>query len=190
MSMQGNYQGYSSGLKAKIRKIRLLVFDVDGVLTDGGIILGSGGQEFKKFNVQDGMGLTLARKANLKTAIITGRRSEAVERRAGELHIDATYQGRENKVTAWTELLDSFGFDDEQACYMGDDLLDLSLIRRAGVACSPANATLDVRKAADLVTRSRGGNGAVRELIETVLHIQDKWQDLLKLYIDENHHKK
>ena len=167
-------------LKNRIRKIRMLLFDVDGVLTEGGIILGTEGQELKIFNVQDGMGITLARMGGLKVGIITGRKSEAVATRAKELHFDVLYQGEEDKLTAYKRIMESYDLDDKEICYMGDDLLDLRILKKAGVAASPANARDEVQKVSEIVTMASGGRGAVRELVELVLRIQGKWDKLLK----------
>ncbi|MBN2415806.1 HAD hydrolase family protein [bacterium] len=160
----------------------MIAFDVDGVFTGGDIILGGDGNEYKRFNVQDGMGITLARQAGLKTAVITGRTSEAVTRRAGELRIDAVYQGAGDKLTAWNDLLDSFGLEPRQICYMGDDLLDLTVMRSAGLAAAPANARQEVKDAAQIVTAASGGEGAVRELVEFILKEQGLWTGLLTQY--------
>lgn len=167
---------------ARAKAIEMVVLDVDGVLTDGGIILGNAGHEHKQFNVQDGMGITLARQAGLKTAVITGRTSEAVSRRVEELRFDAVYQGAADKLTAWSDLLASFALQPYQLCYMGDDLLDLAVMKKAGLAAAPANARQEVKDAAQIVTAASGGSGAVRELVEFILKKRDVWNDLLARY--------
>jgi len=170
------------GLKERILKITTLVLDVDGVFTDGSIIHGNSGNELKIFNVQDGMGITLAREGGLKTSIITGRTSEAVTKRAEELKIDTVFQGAADKMTAWEKLLAGQKITPEQICYMGDDLLDLCLLNRAGLAVCPANARPEIKNVVHVVTRATGGCGAVRELVEIILKTQNKWEDLIEKY--------
>ena len=167
-------------LKQKLKKIRMLIMDIDGVLTDGGIVLGNGGQEFKIFNVQDGMGITLLRQAGLKVGIITGRRSEAVEVRAQELHVDVLFQDAFPKLVAYGEILDRYDFQDKEVSYMGDDLLDIPVMNRVGVAVAVANAREEVKKIADIVTLASGGKGAVREVVEIILKSQGKWKAVLE----------
>lgn len=163
-------------IRKKFLKIKVLAMDVDGVLTDGGIILGSGGNEYKSFNVQDGMGITLARMAGLKTAIITGRSSDSVTKRAGELKFDALFQGAKRKRDAFRKMKQQFGVSSEEVCYIGDDLLDLEVIRLAGVGVAVADARDYVKREADFVTKASGGRGAIREVVEKILKIQKKWQ--------------
>ena len=138
-------------LNRKLLKIRMCIMDIDGVLTNGGIILGSNAQEFKIFDVQDGMGITLARKGGLKVGIITGRKSEAVSLRASELHYDALYQGYPDKLEAYKDILGSYVLENDAICYIGDDLLDIPLMQRAGLAVAVANAREEVKKAADYI---------------------------------------
>lgn len=169
----------STRVHDKIRKIRLLLLDVDGVMTDGGIIYGSGGQEAKRFDIQDGMGVTLARMAGLKVGIITGRSSDIVARRAAELRVDALYQGAFHKLAHYEEALDTFHMTDEEVCFMGDDILDLVLLERAGLSAAPANARSEVRRVVDVVTTASGGSGAVRELVDLILKTQGKWDEVI-----------
>jgi len=153
----------------KADRVRMLIVDVDGVLTDGRIIYGSGGLELKAFDAQDGLGLKLARRIGLVTAIVTGRTSEAVERRARELEIGEVRQGASNKLGVYEELLGRYAFSDEAVAYVGDDLEDLPVLRRVGFAVAVANAVLEVKREADYVTLREGGRGAVRELVELIL---------------------
>jgi 3-deoxy-D-manno-octulosonate 8-phosphate phosphatase (KDO 8-P phosphatase) len=166
----------------KIKKLRMLIFDVDGVMTNGDLIYGSDGTEYKHFSVQDGMGISLARQAGLKTAIITARQSEIVSRRATELKVDAYYQGNNDKAPAFDKILHEFDLTADQVSYMGDDLLDLVLLRRAGFAAAPANAQPEIMDVADYVCSASGGNGAVREFVKVVLQVQNTWEQLLKKY--------
>lgn len=168
----------------RIKKIKMLIFDVDGVLTGGEIIIGNNEIELKQFNVQDGMGITLAREAGLKTGIITGRRSEAVVKRSVELKFDVICQGASDKLPALDKIMKDNKLEYDDICYMGDDLLDLSIMKRVGVCASPANARAEVKKISDIVACARGGEGAVREIIELILQIQGKWKELVDKYME------
>lgn len=165
----------------KAKQIKMLVMDVDGVLTDGRIIIGSGNEEFKFFNVLDGEGITLAISAGLKIALISGRFSGATERRAQELLIDDVYQGISKKEEPYEELLKKYGLSDAEVAYLGDDLLDLSVMSRVGLAVSVPNACKETKKSAAYVTHLPGGHGAVREVIELILKSQGKWEKILKM---------
>ncbi len=165
----------------KARQIKMLVMDVDGVLTDGRIVIGSNNEEFKFFNVLDGEGMVLARSAGLKTALISGRFSRATEKRAQELCIDDVYQGVSKKEEPYKELLKKYGLNDMEVAYIGDDILDLSIMRRAGFAASVPNACKEVKKKATYVTHLSGGQGAVREIIELILKSQGKWKKILEM---------
>lgn len=168
------------GLNVKFEKIKLLIMDVDGVLTDGGIILGNDSQEFKRFDVQDGFGLVLARMEGIKTAVITGKQSDIVLKRMSDLKIDYVYQNIKDKLAVLNEIKEALGISNESICVVGDDLIDIPMMGKAGVAVAVANARTEVKKAACYVTRAKGGYGAVREVIETILKAQNKWQDILK----------
>lgn len=171
-------------LRAKLKKIRMLVLDVDGVMTDGRIVLDGEGREVKSFDVQDGYGIHLLHRGGFKVGIISGRRSEAVSRRAEELHIDALHQGVRYKLKAYSRILESYDLRDADICYAGDDLPDLPILNRAGVAVAVRNAHPEVRKIAHYTTKAKGGDGAVREIAELLLRVQGAWNHLLK----ENHH--
>jgi 3-deoxy-D-manno-octulosonate 8-phosphate phosphatase (KDO 8-P phosphatase) len=162
-----------------LKKVRMILMDVDGVLTGGEIILGNDGQELKVFDVQDGMGLTLARYGGIKLGIITGRSSQAVARRAEELHLDALYQGVTDKMDAYTDILQTYDLRDGEVCYIGDDLLDITVMEEVGVAVAVANARQEVKDIADYVTVAHGGRGAVREVVEMILMAQKKWETVL-----------
>lgn len=161
-------------LLAKIERIRLIVLDVDGVLTDGRIVLGTGGMELKSFDTQDGMGTVMARQAGLKVAIITGRESEAVTRRAAELGIDETFQKCVDKLPPYLQLLEKYDLTDEKVACIADDLLDLSILKRAGFKVAVHNARREVKAIADYVTEAKGGRGAVREVVDMILEAQRK----------------
>lgn len=151
------------------RKIRILVLDVDGILTDGRIYYGNEGEELKAFNIKDGLGIKLLQRAGLEVAIITGRQSEIVARRARELGITRVIQGREDKREALQELCSSEGFTLAEVAYMGDDLPDLGAIAASGLGMTVADGSRPVREAADWQSELRGGNGAVREACEFIL---------------------
>jgi len=156
-------------------RIRLLVLDVDGVLTDGGLYYGTSGEEIKRFDVQDGLAVVAARRAGLAVAVISGRASAAVTRRMAELGITEVHQGVEDKTVVLAALTARLGLDLEDVAVMGDDLGDLALMRRVGLALAPANAVREVRSAADWVSRRLGGAGAVREAIELLLQARKAW---------------
>jgi 3-deoxy-D-manno-octulosonate 8-phosphate phosphatase (KDO 8-P phosphatase) len=164
---------------ARAKKIRVLLMDVDGVLTDGRIWLLSRrdgtASEIKGFSAYDGAGLKLARAAGLRTGLITGRESSAVAQRARECEIEFVYQGRATKLGSYEEILRTTGASDREVAYVGDDLPDLPLLQRAGFAVAVANAAPEVKRAADYVTLHSGGDGAVREVIELIVKAQGKW---------------
>ena len=154
--------------------LRLLALDVDGVLTDGRLYYGNDGEELKAFNIKDGLGLKLLQRAGVAVAIITGRRSQIVERRAAELGIAHVVQGREDKRAALEELCAVLGLSLAQCAYMGDDLPDLGALRAAGIGLAPADAVDAVAAAADWQSRYPGGAGCVREACEQLLHAMDR----------------
>lgn len=155
--------------------IDLLVVDVDGVLTDGGIIYADTGAEIKRFHVRDGSGLKIWQLAGKRAAVITGRSSPVVAVRAAEVGLAPVIQGAADKLPAYRQLLADTGMRPEQACYIGDDLPDLPVMRESGLAVAVADACPEARAAAHYVTLARGGAGAVRETIELILHCQGLW---------------
>lgn len=169
-------------LKEKIKKIRLLILDVDGVLTDGKIVLDERGREIKVFNVQDGFGIVLFRRAGHKTAILSARAAKAVEARARDLKIDKVCQDASPKVNVYKRLLRDFKLKDAQVCFVGDDLPDMEVLKRVGVSVAVPDAADEVKKNVDYVTKRRGGDGAVREVVELILKGQGKWPATLKAY--------
>ena len=164
---------------SKLADLRLLVLDVDGVLTDGRVLFGAGDEELKAFSTRDGAGLALWRDAGYHTTFLTGRGGAAVERRARELRIDRIWQHVRDKRAALEEILEHFGVTAEQTAAMGDDIVDLSLLRSVRFSACPADAARDVREAADLVVESPGGHGAVRDLVEHILRGRHEWHGLL-----------
>ena len=170
------------GGEHKARGIRLLALDVDvdvdGILTDGLIYYGNTGEELKAFNIRDGLGIKLLQQADVKVAIITGRQSELVARRAGELGITAVMQGREDKRQALLELCQNEQMAIEDCAYMGDDLPDLGAVSSAGHGMTAADGNLEVRDKADWISSFNGGYGAVREACEFILHAKGEWAKL------------
>lgn len=165
------------------KEIRLLLLDVDGVLTDGSIIYGDSGTELKGFNIKDGFGIRLLREAGVEVGIITARRSEAVERRARDLKLAHLYQGVGNKIEAFAEILTKQNLTQAQVAYMGDDWLDLPLLSRVGLAATVADAVAEVREIAHYVTKRPGGRGAVRELCELLIEAKGLREELLGRYL-------
>jgi 3-deoxy-D-manno-octulosonate 8-phosphate phosphatase (KDO 8-P phosphatase) len=165
----------------RARKIRVLLMDVDGVLTDGRIWLQSlpddTASEIKGFSAYDGAGLKMARAAGLRTGLITGRKSAAVAQRARECEMEFVYQGRAIKLEAYREILQLAGVGDAEVAYVADDLPDLQVLERAGLAVAVANASPEVKHTAHYVTARSGGEGAVREVVEIILKAQGKWAD-------------
>ncbi len=159
--------------------IRLLILDVDGVLTDGTFVLTPDGGELKSFHACDGLGLRMLQDAGVKVALLTGRRSQAVERRAEELGLARVVQGQGDKRAGLALLLDEFGLAAGQAAYMGDDLVDLPALRCVGLAAAPADAHTEVRAVADFVADRPGGRGAVRDLCEHLLRRMGRWDEAL-----------
>ncbi|WP_251549831.1 KdsC family phosphatase [Neobacillus muris] len=168
-----------------IPQIKLIVLDVDGVLTDGRLIIGSNGVEFKSFHVKDGMGISLARYCGLKVAIITGRQSESVDIRCRELNIDYVYQGIRNKEEVLNEILISLGIHLTDVFYMGDDINDLPIIKKVGYSAAPNDSAEIVKQTVNLVCKSKGGMGAVREAIDHLLSQQVDYKNFLENYIRE-----
>ena len=160
-------------------KIRLLLLDVDGVLTDGRLYYGNSGEELKAFNIQDGLGIKLLQQAGIAVGIITGRKSALLERRAQELSLSPVVQGREDKWTALSEVLESKDISLQEIAFVGDDLPDLAVIRRVGLGITPANGNAAVAQQAGWQTQKNGGDGAVREVAELILSAQGKLEALV-----------
>jgi len=172
----------ASELKARLRQITTVVCDCDGVLTDGAIYVSGDGSEAKAFNVHDGSGLKYLQRAGLTTAILSGRSADAVERRAAELGIPYVFQGCKVKLEALEKLMRRSKTSAERICYIGDDLPDIPVMRKVGVAIAVANARLEVRRIAHWVTRAAGGAGAIREVAEKILKAQGKWGEIIARY--------
>ncbi|MGA9524728.1 MAG: HAD hydrolase family protein [Myxococcaceae bacterium] len=168
-------------LNARAAKVQLLVFDCDGVLTDGGLYYGPDGELLKRFDVKDGHGIVMARLVGLPTAVITARTSRIIEVRGRELGMVAVKQGRKKKLEALEELLGELSIPAEACAYMGDDVNDLGPLSRVGLAACPADAAPEVRAVAHFVSSHPGGRGAARELVEFCLRASERWKRALDL---------
>jgi 3-deoxy-D-manno-octulosonate 8-phosphate phosphatase (KDO 8-P phosphatase) len=168
---------------AKARPIRLLLLDVDGVLTDGSIIFSDDGTESKAFNTQDGFGLRLLLEAGIDTGVITARQSAAVAKRAQDLRMRYVFQGESNKLTAYKEIVRQSGLKPFEIAYMGDDWLDLGLLTRVGFAAVPANGVDEVKRVAHYISNKAGGQGAVREVCNFLLEAKEVQEQLLQNYM-------
>jgi len=176
-------QQLDRNVMSKARQIQLLVLDVDGVLSDGRLYFSNAGEEIKNFHIQDGLGIKLLARGGVQVAIITGRSSDIVARRAEQLGVRHVMQGREDKLVALQELCKLLALDLNSLAYMGDDLPDLAAIRRAGLGLTVANANAVVRDHADWISQYNGGDGAVREACELILDAQGKLQALIDEYL-------
>jgi YrbI family 3-deoxy-D-manno-octulosonate 8-phosphate phosphatase len=163
-------------------KIELILSDVDGVMTDGGIYVQDNGEQIIKFHIRDGMGVRLWREAGKRFGIVTGRKLEAVKKRAADLWMDIVQLGIDDKLPEVDRLAAEFKITREQICFIGDDLLDLAAIQAVGFGVTVADAPEDVRKAAKYTTSVRGGQGAAREVVELILKNTGRWDDVLKRY--------
>ncbi len=174
----------SPAVRARAKKIRVLLTDVDGVLTDGGVWLLSesdgGTKEIKCFDAHDGVGMMLLRMAGIRTGIITGRASAAVTRRAAEGGVEFVYQGVPYKIPVYEEILRKTGAKESEVAYVGDDLPDIPLMKRVGLAVAVDNAEPEVKRAAHYVTARSGGKGAVREVVELLLKSQGRWEEMIE----------
>src|SRR4030095_6483088 len=162
-------------------RVKLLLMDCDGVLTDGRIWIVENGEHKKTFNTRDGLGLDLFHRAGLRSGIISGRQSSAVQRRSESLGISFVRQGCENKLAAFEEILSEAGVDQSEVAFIGDDLKDVPLMRRSELAV--ADGVEEAKEFAHFVTNARGGNGAVREIVEIILKAQNRWADLVRAYL-------
>ena len=173
----------SSDAYDRAKKIRLIIFDVDGVLTNGKIYIGERGEFFKAFNCRDGFGITSAHKLGMKTAIITGRDSVFTAYRAKYLGISSVKQGQSNKRNAYKEIKAEFNLTDEEIAYVADDIIDLPVFVQVGFRAAVGDADEEVKKRAHFIAENVGGNGAAREAIEFILKAQGKWSELVENYI-------
>jgi 3-deoxy-D-manno-octulosonate 8-phosphate phosphatase (KDO 8-P phosphatase) len=169
-------------LEDRCKRIELILSDVDGVLTDGGIYFDNQGIETKQFHIRDGLGIKLWQKAGFKFGVLSARTSHIVKVRAAELNVELVRQGFENKLPVGKKLIVELGLKPEQVCHIGDDLTDLSLLQYVGLSIAVADAASEVRAAAHYVTAVPGGHGAVREAVELLLKAKHRWEDLIRNY--------
>lgn len=167
-------------LDERAAQVRLLLFDVDGVLTDGIVIMHGDGSESKGFHIRDGAAIVWAQRAGLKVGLLSARSSGATTNRAAQLAVQLVVQGVANKLSAYEQIVRDAGIGDDAVAYMGDDLLDLPVLGRVGFSAAPADAAAEVRARVNWVSRAAGGRGAVRELIELVLRAQKRWDDIVQ----------
>jgi 3-deoxy-D-manno-octulosonate 8-phosphate phosphatase (KDO 8-P phosphatase) len=167
----------------RAKKIKMLMLDVDGVMTDGRIIYGDYGDEFKCFDVLDGFGVVLLKRAGFKVTIVTAKKSKIVKMRAQEIQADSLYQNCTDKIKAFNEILEEFSLSPHHVCFVGDDLVDIPVLKKAGLAICVPNAVAEVKDHAHLITGNQGGRGAVREVCEFLLKFQGKWDNVTKNYL-------
>jgi 3-deoxy-D-manno-octulosonate 8-phosphate phosphatase (KDO 8-P phosphatase) len=169
----------------KAAKIKLVLFDVDGVLTDGKILLHADGSESKVFDIKDGSAMVWAQRLGLTVGLLSARTSLATTQRAAQLGITLVHQGVSSKLETYEQLVDNLMLEHEQIAYMGDDILDLPVLSRVGLSAAPADAAEDVRTRVHWIARANGGAGAARELLELILRAQDRWDSIVTTYLAE-----
>ena len=169
-------------LSERIKKIRLVIFDVDGVLTDGRIVYDSRGTDLKFFDVADGLGMALLDKAGIDTVMMTAKGSRVVSRRAKDFNIKAVYQDCRDKLATFEKIQARFKIKPEEVCFVGDDLVDLPVLKRVGFAVSVPNAVDEAREVSHYITKKPGGRGAVREICDMILKTQGKWEEVIARY--------
>ena len=173
------------GVAERARRVRVLLFDVDGVLTDGGVIVHADGTESKRFDIKDGAGIVIARRAGLTVGLISARQSASTQHRARQLGMDPVRQGVSDKSAALEELMRLHDWRPEDIAYMGDDVVDLPVLKRVGLAACPADAVPEVQAVAHVVSARPGGHGAARSLIEDILRAQGRWDGLIAAQVHE-----
>jgi 3-deoxy-D-manno-octulosonate 8-phosphate phosphatase (KDO 8-P phosphatase) len=179
-------QARAAQVETRARGIRLILFDVDGVLTDGKLLLHGDGTESKQFDIKDGTAIVWAQRCGLTVGLLSARSSASTTQRAAQLGITLVHQGVASKLETFDRIIKEHGLDAEQVAYMGDDVLDLPVLSRAGLATAPSDAADEVRARVHWVSRARGGDGAARDLVERILRAQNKWDELLASYLSES----
>jgi 3-deoxy-D-manno-octulosonate 8-phosphate phosphatase (KDO 8-P phosphatase) len=183
VTLAQNIDAPQGELKQRILAVRMMIFDVDGVLTDGRVIYMDDGSEIKEFDVQDGHGIKLLQHAGIEVALISGRACRAVEHRALGLGIDRVYQGAKVKTEPYEQLLAETGLKEHETGFMGDDLIDIPVMRRAGFAVAVPNGAPHIFPYAHYITRASGGRGAAREVCEMILQVQGLWESVMERYL-------
>jgi len=180
-----NLESGTRNLNDKASSVRLILLDVDGVLTDGAVVVYGDGSESKRFHIRDGIALVWAQRAGLKVGLLSARHSATTTHRAAQLGISLVHQGVASKAAAYDEILSDIAITDADVAYMGDDLVDLAVLGRVGLSAAPCDAVAEVRSRVDFVSTCRGGDGAVRELVEMILRAQGHWQAIISGYQHE-----
>jgi 3-deoxy-D-manno-octulosonate 8-phosphate phosphatase (KDO 8-P phosphatase) len=175
----------SDSLAAKAATIKLLLFDVDGVMTDGAVVIHGDGTESKRFHIRDGIAMVWAQRAGLTVGLLSARHSATTAQRAAQLGITLVHQGVASKIDTYDQIVGDMVLTDDEVAYMGDDIVDLAVLGRVGLGAAPADASAEVLAIVDFVSAHRGGEGAVRELIETVLRAQGLWESIVGAYSSE-----
>jgi 3-deoxy-D-manno-octulosonate 8-phosphate phosphatase (KDO 8-P phosphatase) len=172
-------------IEARAARIRLVLLDVDGVLTDGRIILHGDGREGKQFHIRDGIVMVWAQRVGLKVGLLSARESATTTERAAQLGITLVHQGVASKIDAYDEIVSDIGLNDDEVGYMGDDIVDIAVLSRVGLAAAPADAVPEVRGRVHWVAPSNGGAGAAREFLELILRAQGRWEAILQSFVPE-----
>jgi 3-deoxy-D-manno-octulosonate 8-phosphate phosphatase (KDO 8-P phosphatase) len=172
-------------VQTKAARVKLILFDVDGVLTDGKVLVHANGTESKEFNIRDGIAMVWAQRAGLRVGFLSARTSATTPHRAAQLGVTLVYHGVASKIETFERILRDLAIEDEEVAYMGDDIVDLAVLQRAGLSAAPADAVEEVRARVDFVARSNGGEGAARELIETILRAKQAWDAIVAGYAEE-----
>ncbi len=175
--------GQMQAVLEKAKKLKLLILDVDGVLTDGKLFFDNEGNEYKAFHSRDGHGIKLLRQTGVEVAVISGRKSNSVALRMKNLGIEYVYQGHENKIAAFNEIIEKLRITPDQAAHVGDDLLDLPIMTRVGLAIAVDDANFAVKQRADWCTTLPGGHGAVREVCDLIMQAQGRFEDVVNAYL-------
>jgi 3-deoxy-D-manno-octulosonate 8-phosphate phosphatase (KDO 8-P phosphatase) len=176
---------YTPEIMERAKRIKVLLLDVDGVMTDGRIIYGIKGEEIKNFDVNDGLGIILVKRAGFKCAILTAKGSKVVAKRAKELKIDKVYKDFHYKIKALGPICSEFKVTEEEICFIGDDVIDAPILKRVGLAVCPPNAMDEVKALAHLITQKPGGRGAVREVCDLLIRAQGKWDETVGRYFED-----
>lgn len=172
-------------LSAKASLIKLILLDVDGVLTDGAVVIYGNGSESKRFHIRDGIALVWAQRAGLKVGLLSARHSDTTTQRAAQLGITLVYQGVASKAVVYEQIVGDTVMTNAEVAYMGDDVVDLAVLKRVGLSAAPSDAVAEVRSSVDFVSTYRGGEGAVRELVEMILRAQGRWEAIVSAYQHE-----
>jgi 3-deoxy-D-manno-octulosonate 8-phosphate phosphatase (KDO 8-P phosphatase) len=175
-------------IAAKAARIKLILFDVDGVLTDGKVVVHSDGTESKTFGIRDGIAMVWAQRAGLKVGFLSARTSPTTPHRAAQLGISLVHHGVTSKIAAYEQILKDHDAVDEDVAYMGDDVVDLAVLGRVGLSSAPADAVEEVRRRVHWVSAHRGGDGAARQLIEVIMRAQNMWESVVAAYLAEGRH--